>query len=87
MAAKVSIFNEIYKVHQKIGCESTFDEFRMLVGEDDRIGSSHTQVPGWDGKFGWGGHCFLKDNHEFEQFSGSTLIKFINELNAEHRGE
>ena len=87
LAAKVSIFNEIYKVHQQIECESTFDEFRMLVGMDERIGSSHTQVPGWDGKFGWGGHCFIKDNHEFEKFSGSTIVKFINELNSSHRGE
>lgn len=85
LATKVSLYNELYKTHQKLGCESTFDEFRMIAGMDDRIGTSHTQVPGWDGKFGWGGHCFIKDNYEFEKFSGSPLAKFINELNEVHR--
>lgn len=85
LATKVSIYNELYRAHQKLGCESTFDEFRMIAGMDERIGTSHTQVPGWDGKFGWGGHCFIKDNYEFEKFSGSSLAKFINELNEVHR--
>jgi UDPglucose 6-dehydrogenase len=87
LATKVSLYNELYKVHQSLGCESTFDEFRMIAGMDERIGTSHTQVPGWDGKFGWGGHCFIKDNYEFEKFSGSSLVKFINELNEIHRSK
>ena len=28
---------------------------------DGRIGNSHSQVPGPDGKFGFGGSCFPKD--------------------------
>ena len=87
LATKVSVYNELYNIHQKLECESTFDEFRMIAGMDERIGTSHTQVPGWDGKFGWGGHCFIKDNHELEKFSDSPLVKFINQLNASHRGE
>lgn len=87
LATKVTLYNELYKIHQKIGCESSFDEFRIFAGLDPRIGTSHTQVPGWDGKFGWGGHCFVKDNYELEKFSDSSLVKFIRNLNAEHRGE
>ena len=85
LATKVSVYNELYKIHQSLECESTFDEFRLMAGMDARIGTNHTQVPGWDGKFGWGGHCFIKDNYEFERFSGSPLAKFINELNENHR--
>lgn len=85
LATKVSIYNELYKIHQSLGCQSTFDEFRIIAGMDDRIGTSHTQVPGWDGKFGWGGHCFEKDNYELEKFSNSKLVKFIRQLNDEHR--
>lgn len=85
LATKVSVYNELYRVHKKLNCESTFDEFRTIAGMDERIGTSHTQVPGWDGKFGWGGHCFEKDNYEFEKFSQSPLVKFINELNDIHR--
>ena len=32
-----------------------------LVALDDRIGESHTRVPGPDGKKGFGGTCFPKD--------------------------
>jgi len=85
LATKVTIYNELYKIHKGLGCESTFDEFREMAGMDPRIGTSHTQVPGWDGKFGWGGHCFIKDNYELENFSDSPLVRFINELNAVHR--
>lgn len=85
LATKVTIYNELYKVHKDLGCQSTFDEFRMMAGMDERIGTSHTQVPGWDGQFGWGGHCFIKDNYELEQFSDSPLVKYIRELNEEHR--
>ena len=28
---------------------------------DDRLGYSHWMVPGPDGDFGYGGHCFPKD--------------------------
>jgi UDPglucose 6-dehydrogenase len=28
---------------------------------DSRLGSSHWSVPGPDGDFGFGGHCFPKD--------------------------
>jgi len=31
------------------------------VGVDPRIGTGHAQVPGPDGKFGFGGHCLPKD--------------------------
>ena len=69
------------------GHKSTFDEFRVLAGADPRIGTSHTQVPGWDGRFGWGGHCLDKDNHEFMNFSESPLVEFIVNLNNTHRGK
>ena len=87
LGLKVSYFNELYKIHKSLGCKSTYEHFAALVGSDPRIGKSHTQVPGWDGKYGWGGHCLDKDNYEFMQFSESSLVKFINELNDEHRSQ
>jgi len=38
-----------------------YEEVRKLVTSDARIGSSHTQVPGPDGKRGFGGTCLPKD--------------------------
>ena len=85
LASKVSFFNEIYKVHKDQGCESSYSDLAEMIGLDERIGHSHTQVPGKDNKFGWDSHCFNKDLYELEKFGGSSLIKFIRELNSEHR--
>ena len=43
-----------------------------LVLEDERIGKTHLNVPGHDGDFGYGGHCFPKDTN--------ALIKLTEEL-------
>jgi UDPglucose 6-dehydrogenase len=85
LAYKVTFFNEMYLIHKKISCSSTFNEYTYLVGLDKRIGSSHMQVPGPDGKFGWGGHCYDKDNYEFQRFSQSKLIKYMRHINCGHR--
>lgn len=44
-----------------------------MVGLDERIGHSHSQVPGTDGKFGWESHCLTKDNYELEKFSPKSF--------------
>ena len=38
------------------------------IGNDDRIGHSHTKVPGFDGKKGFGGSCFPKDTNAIWNF-------------------
>jgi len=85
LALRVTFFNEMYLAHQQQGCESTYTDFAEMVGLDERIGHSHSQVPGSDGKFGWESHCLTKDNYELEKFSQSPLIKFMRELNDKHR--
>lgn len=85
LALRVTFFNEMYLTHQQQGCESAYSDFAEMLGLDERIGHSHSQVPGSDGKFGWESHCLTKDNYELEKFSGSPLIKFIRDLNEVHR--
>lgn len=85
LALRVTFFNEMYLAHQQQGCESSYSEFAEMLGLDERIGHSHSQVPGSDGKFGWESHCLTKDNYELEKFSESPLIKFMIELNEIHR--
>jgi len=85
LALKVTFANELYKIHKTLKCKSSFIDFTKLLGLDTRIGTSHFEVPGRDKKFGWGGHCFNKDNHEFKKFSKSPLIKFMIKLNKTHR--
>jgi len=59
LATKVSFFNEIEQFCNKKGMN--YEAVRILVGLDKRVGSSHTAVPGPDGKRGFGGTCFPKD--------------------------
>ena len=58
-ATKVSIMNEFKILCEKIGANWE-DALRGFVS-DGRIGDSHLNVPGHDGKLGYGGTCFPKD--------------------------
>lgn len=59
LATKVSFANEMKQVCDKIDVD--FDKVVEYALYDDRIGKSHLSVPGPDGSFGFGGHCFPKD--------------------------
>jgi len=90
LATKVTFFNEIFNLYKNtIG--GNYDAMVEALALDKRIGLSHTQVPGPDGKFGWGGHCLPKDTSEFvqyarEQESPLHLLEMVRKLNREHRG-
>lgn len=58
-ATKVSFFNEIYLLIEKLGLN--WHSIINGVMGDRRIGDSHFQVPGHDGDYGFGGTCFPKD--------------------------
>jgi len=59
LATKVSFCNEIEEFCTKKNIN--YDNVIKHVTLDDRITSSHTCVPGPDGKRGFGGICFPKD--------------------------
>jgi UDPglucose 6-dehydrogenase len=59
LATKVSFFNEIEEYCAKMGID--YKMVRACAVRDERIGDSHTKVPGSDGKRGFGGSCFRKD--------------------------
>ena len=61
LSAKVSIMNEFYDF-----CGATHTDYETVVTmakRDARMGTSHFQVPGPDGRRGFGGTCFPKDTH------------------------
>lgn len=86
LAYKVTFFNELFQIHKNLKLASSYKALVGLLTLDKRIGASHTEVPGRDRMFGWGGHCYNKDNNEFAKFSNSKLLKFLIELNKSHRG-
>lgn len=59
LATKVWFFNEIYELSEKL--EFEYNDLRDILRLDPRIGESHTQVPGHDGKFGFGLGCLPKE--------------------------
>jgi UDPglucose 6-dehydrogenase len=66
LATKVSFFNEVYQLCEKIGID--YNRLIKMVLADGRIGNSHVDVPGHDGDFGYGGKCFPKDINAFIKF-------------------
>ena len=59
LAIKVSFSNEMKQLCDRLG--ANYDKVIKAVSYDTRIGSSHMEVPGPDGKYGFGGSCFPKD--------------------------
>jgi len=59
LATKVAFANEIYQICDKLALD--YDKVVEYATYDDRLGKSHWAVPGPDGDFGFGGHCFPKD--------------------------
>ena len=89
-ATKVSYMNEMYQVADKIGAnwEDCIEGFAL----DGRVGHSHLNVPGPDGKYGFGGSCFPKDVQAMIKFMDklgvpSNTIKGVWKTNLEVRPE
>ena len=59
LATKVSFANEMYQICG--GLNIDYDKVIEYATYDKRLGKSHWSVPGPDGDFGYGGHCFPKD--------------------------
>lgn len=79
-AAKVSLFNEFRSFCDRKGMNWQ----RVLEGvlADGRIAHSHTQVPGPDGKRGYGGKCLPKDLHSLIRCMMETDLLLAPILNA-----
>ena len=89
-SVKVSFANEMKMICDTIGADWT----TALEGfvADGRVGDSHLNVPGPDGKLGFGGSCFPKDINAFMSFAENigvnvNTIKGAWETNLEVRPE
>ena len=75
LATKVIFFNEIHSLFNKVKTSENWDNFISYLSLDKRIGDSHMQVPGHDGRLGFGGACLPKDS--------SAILKYAESLNVE----
>lgn len=83
LATKVLWFNQFKDIVDNTGAK--YNVIVNAIGSDPRIGHSHTQVPGPDGRKGFGGACFPKDTNAFASYSDgafSVLEKVIEENNT-----
>ena len=70
LANKVSFANEMYELCTALNLD--YDKIVEYTILDKRLGNSHWAVPGPDGDYGFGGHCFPKDL--------SAIIKITDDL-------
>lgn len=87
LATKVTFFNQFYDMIKEYGGSKTnWSTVMKGIGLDERIGTSHTKVPGFDGKQGFGGACFPKDTSALTKFSNRlTLLEKVIKINNEYR--
>ena len=89
-AAKISIMNEFYQASVALGVD--WDKAMDGFLSDGRVGNSHSDVPGHDGQYGFGGKCFPKDINAFinlfiEIGISPTMLEAAWEKNMEVRDE
>jgi UDPglucose 6-dehydrogenase len=73
LATKVSFANEIYDICNFLDID--YDTVVDIARIDSRLGDSHWQVPGPDGKRGFGGSCFPKDINALISFCKTNNIE------------
>lgn len=71
-AAKVSFMNEMKLICDSVGADWN-DALKGFIS-DERVGNSHNDVPGHDGKLGFGGSCFPKDIQAMLHFAGTKNL-------------
>jgi len=74
LATKVLWFNQFYDIIQKEN--ANYGKIISAITSDSRVGRSHTTVPGFDGKRGYGGSCFPKDTLAFVKYAKTLKNDF-----------
>jgi len=69
LATKVIFANEMKVLCDKVGID--YNSVARIAKTDRRLGATHWQVPGPDGKLGFGGSCFPKDTDGLVAFADS----------------
>lgn len=75
LASKVIFFNQLFDIYKALTPDIKWEEFITMINSDSRIGESHMNVPGHDGRLGFGGACFPKDT--------AALLSLSKDINKE----
>lgn len=74
-ATKISFLNEMKLLANNLSLDIDWDSAVEGFIRDGRIGHSHINVPGHDGKYGFGGACFPKDIQALIKFGEYNNIE------------
>ena len=79
-------------VFKNLNTETKWSDFINALSKDKRMGSSHMNVPGPDGRYGFGGPCFPKDVSALLEYSKEignelSLLKKANAINNSIRAK
>ena len=86
LATKVLWMNQFKDIVDNMGCN--YNKIINAIGTDIRVGPSHTQVPGPEGKRGFGGACFPKDTQAFASFAKTfTVLEEVIKQNNIYRSQ
>ena len=80
LSVKVIFFNELKELYDASGSLEEWENFIKYLSKDKRIGKSHMQVPGHDGRLGFGGACLPKDSNALINYA-QQIDKQLNLLN------
>ncbi len=85
LASKVVFMNQLQQVFADthgidIVDRGDWEEFTEILGMDTRLGKSHMAVPGYGGKYGYGGSCFPKDVKAFIGFDKEERMSILTEV-------
>lgn len=84
LATKVTFMNEMYDVLAAAG-GADWREFTRMISADNRMGTSHLQVPGKDGQRGYAGSCFPKDTAALAYFAREIINRPFTQLETSIR--
>lgn len=83
LAGKVIFMNQMNSLFVDMNPDSTADnwaKFTEILSSDIRFGSSHLNVPGPDGEYGYGGTCFPKDVNAIIGYDKNNRLSVIREV-------
>ena len=86
LATKVLWMNQFKDIVDNMSCN--YNKIINAISTDIRVGPSHTQVPGPEGKRGFGGACFPKDTQAFANFAKTfTVLEEVIKQNNVYRSQ
>jgi UDPglucose 6-dehydrogenase len=89
LATKVTLMNDFKALADAE--DVNWESIKQLSSHDLRFGTTHMDVPGPDGHYGWGGGCFPKDvaaiiMEAIDKNLNFELMQRVETINKKHRG-